>query len=182
MNKKAIFMGGIHGVGKTTLCELILKQTGIKFYTASSLIKRVRAELVESGVKKVADINNNQQVLLSGIEMYVESGPYYVLDGHFCLLNSSGEVTRIPPETFSAISPSAIVCVSDRVDVIRSRISGRDDVDYDEGLLSEFLSEESKYASELASSLRVPFLHFDNRESVNGLLQFIESVTGSVEK
>ena len=50
------FIGGIHGVGKTTFCKLLTERIGYLHYSASSLIKEYKN--LEKD-KKVDKVNEN---------------------------------------------------------------------------------------------------------------------------
>ena len=61
--------------------------------------------------KVVKNINDNQGLLLSSIEKHVDKNSTIILDGHFCLLNSEKQITPIPLETFTCLSPAALVVI-----------------------------------------------------------------------
>ena len=50
----------------------------------------------------------------------------FILDGHFCLLNASGEVQRISYDTFTMLKPDAIVLLTEESEIIMSRRKKRD--------------------------------------------------------
>ncbi len=90
-----IFISGVHGVGKSYFCDMVKTETGIESYSASTLITQKE----HSGFSKdklIPDIDDNQQYLLQAVSELRDSGENFILDGHFCLLNASGEITRIP--------------------------------------------------------------------------------------
>ena len=43
--KNIIFVGGIHGVGKGTFCNLITKQTGIANYSSGKLLSDAKSDV-----------------------------------------------------------------------------------------------------------------------------------------
>ena len=108
MIRKIIFIGGIHGVGKSTVCTKISDSLKIKSYSASSLIKSVSGLTFPSD-KKIKGINKNQDLLITAVDKYIDPNIYCLLDGHFCLLDQNGEITDIPIATFTNLSPSAIL-------------------------------------------------------------------------
>ena len=153
--KDLIFIGGIHGVGKSYFCEQITKQTGLKAYSASKLISELKQEQFKSD-KLIADIGGNQNYLLDAVEKI--SDKEYLLDGHFCLLNSSGEVERVPLDTFKQLPIKAIVIIYDDVEKIVDRLNTRDGVSHSKITFKKFQNEEIAYAKELADLLCVPFV------------------------
>ncbi|MGX7835966.1 AAA family ATPase, partial [Campylobacter fetus subsp. venerealis] len=73
MFKNITFLGGIHGVGKGTLCSKIKKQLDIEHLTASELLnwKEVNEDPKN---KLVADIPDMQDRLIHSLRLKVEQG------------------------------------------------------------------------------------------------------------
>ena len=57
-----IFVAGVYGVGKSTLCEKLSKELSIPFYSASDLISKVNGESYGTN-KVVKDKSQNQDIL-----------------------------------------------------------------------------------------------------------------------
>ncbi len=174
---KIIFIGGIHGVGKTLMCKRLEERKPVSHYSAGQLIMELKDEKLDGTDKTVKDINGNQDLLISAIEKYVSTDSLALLDGHFCLLNANNEVKRIPIETFRRIAPRAIIVLFDSVENILRRISGRDGVSYDYQLMSYFQDEEINYARYVAKCLNVPYFKADVSEQVAEVDQFIDSLS-----
>lgn len=136
-----IFISGVHGVGKTYFCNLVYEQFHISSYTASQLISEEKKCTFEAN-KFVIDINNNQQFLLSAIEKLKIKQPTFILDGHFCLLNESGEVTRISEKTFIDLNPDAIIVLTENPQVITKRRKKRDGINVNTLEIQIFQEEE----------------------------------------
>ena len=66
MKNDIIFIGGIHGVGKGTLCERIESELGIVHLSASEVLKWKDFN-VDSSDKRVADIDATQDRLLKNL-------------------------------------------------------------------------------------------------------------------
>ena len=62
-----VFVGGIHGVGKTYLGEPVAKTLGVRHATASQLIREERGLQSWGSDKRVSDINDNQRALVSAM-------------------------------------------------------------------------------------------------------------------
>lgn len=103
-----IFVSGIHGMGKIYFCNIIKDKQGIKNYSASQLIAG-RREKSFSADKFVSDINDNQVLLLNAINELRQAGEEFILDGHFCLLNEDGVITRIPMETYTLLKLDVMI-------------------------------------------------------------------------
>lgn len=87
MKRQIIFVSGVHGVGKTTLCKKIASRYKIEHFSASNLIAKEKAEEHLQN-KQVENITGNQDFLVTAINKYFKNETWYLLDGHFCLLNN----------------------------------------------------------------------------------------------
>ena len=134
--KNIIFIGGIHGVGKGTICKKIASRTDLIHITASEILKWNDISL--SSNKFVNNIISTQERLINGLKNLIEKDKEYLLDGHFCLLNSNGIPSRINEDTFDQINPKAIAIVIDSVEKIAKRLETRDGKIYDIEVLYEF--------------------------------------------
>ena len=94
-----IFVGGIHGVGKSTLCKKACELIGIKYLSASSVLNWAKVNNNQKS-KKVQDITQTQDLLINGLKKFITDEKVYLLDGHFCLLNKRSEICKIPVGTF----------------------------------------------------------------------------------
>ncbi len=168
-----IFIGGIHGVGKSYFCEQITKQTGLKSYSASKLIAELKQEQFKSD-KLIADIRGNQNYLLDAVRKITDKE--YLLDGHFCLLNSSGEVERVPLETFKQLPIKAIVVIYDDVEKIVERLSVRDGVPHSKAIFEKFQSEEISYAKEVAELHLVPLITHNSTSNIDDIVTLINNL------
>ncbi|REK71983.1 ATP-binding protein [Paenibacillus paeoniae] len=165
--RKMIFIGGIHGVGKTSLCEDLTTRYEIPHFSASKLIATEKEEAYSRN-KLIPDINQNQDLLSNSLNRINISG-WFLLDGHFCLLNTSSEITRIPIDTFEKISPASIIVLTDLTSSIQKRFFQRDGHQFDFNLLENFQNAEIEYAREISSSLKIPILvaQSGNTESIH---------------
>ena len=147
--KNIIFIGGIHGVGKGTICKKIASRTDLIHITASEILKWNDISL--SSNKFVNNIISTQERLINGLKNLIEKDKEYLLDGHFCLLNSNGIPSRINEDTFDQINPKAIAIVIDSVEKIAKRLETRDGKIYDIEVLYEFQQMEIEYAKYLSN-------------------------------
>lgn len=169
--KNIIFIGGIHGAGKGTICKEIISKTNLIHLTASEVLKW--NEISSSKNKLVNDISSSQQRLIFGLKNLIKKDKNYLLDGHFCLLNSFGIPTKIDEETFSNINPKAIAVVIDYIENIAKRLEKRDNKKYDFRLLEKLQKMEIEYAKYISIKLSIPYLEIKN-DDFTSLLKFIE--------
>jgi adenylate kinase len=151
-----IFIGGIHGVGKGTICNEIVLKTDLIHLTASQVLKW--QEISDSDNKLVKNITSTQSRLIIGLKNLIKKDKKYLLDGHFCLLNSDGIPSRIDEDTFDQINPKAIVIVIDDVEKIAKRLKARDDKIYEVEVLNEFQQMEIEYAKYLSDKYSILYI------------------------
>ncbi|ATA68210.1 hypothetical protein CGC48_05945 [Capnocytophaga cynodegmi] len=169
-----IFVGGIHGVGKSTICRRICAELNIEYLSASKLIKW--SELNEdTNNKKVEDLSLTQDRLIVGLRNVVQENKTYVLDGHFCLLNKENEVIKIPFETFEKIKPIAFIIILAEIEKVKNRLEIRDNKLYDFDLLQELQDKEIAYVEYLADNLNVPLYIYSNTEYFS-LIKQVETI------
>jgi len=175
LNKKIIFIGGIHGVGKTTLCRKISKKIPLKHYSASELISKLKCENIGKD-KRVSNVIENQNILLESIDRYLTDEEYYLLDGHFCLLNSKEHIVPVPFNTFSLLGLKAIIVLVDEESQILKRLANRDARCYPISLIKEFQEKEIYYAEEVAKRIGVTCKIINKISGNDEMLKFLNSI------
>lgn len=148
------FIGGIHGVGKSTICHDICRGLNMEYLSASELLKW-REINEDFKNKKVKDISDTQNRLILGLSRTIQEGKYYLLDGHYCLLNSNNEIVNIPVDTFEQINPISLNLILGDVSEIKERLEARDNKLYDSGLLERLQNEELAYARRLSKEFGI---------------------------
>ncbi|HYO95965.1 MAG TPA: ATP-binding protein [Polyangiaceae bacterium] len=153
--KRIIFVGGIHGVGKTTLCRAVAEEMGVTHVSASELV-RAGGGVSEPATKVVSQIAANQAALIAALGALDDQ--VLILDGHFSLLTTESRIEAVPLSTFAAMEPVALVLVSGQTEDVRSRLRDRDGAEYDAELLSEFQDAEAAHAVRVGTALGRPLL------------------------
>lgn len=157
-----VFVGGIHGVGKTYLGEPVAKTLGVRHATASQLIREERGLQSWGSDKRVSDINDNQRALVSAMSRLKTSGKTLLLDGHFVLRQEDGQFQEIDVSVFRDLGIDAILLVDADVDVVLSRLHMRGDTSWCIEELSELARREAEHARRVASYLDAEFLSLTN--------------------
>ena len=148
------FIGGIHGVGKSTVCQQICDKLDLIHLSASELIKW--SDINEDAKnKKVKNVQDTQGRLIIGLRNTVQTGKRYLLDGHYCLLNTNGEIEDIPVSTFQMINPFSLNIILGDVSEIKKRIEARDNRHYEYDLLKRMQDNELQCAKYLSEKLGV---------------------------
>lgn len=146
--KNIVFIGGIHGVGKTSFSEAICRDLGLVHITASSLIGSFKES------KRVKNIPENQEILVEAVNDLDSTGKY-LLDGHFCLLSKDGQIQTIEVDVFNKLSLMAIIVLQEKVETIQDRLSKRDNHLYTLEFLNDFQEKELKQAKQVSDSLNI---------------------------
>ncbi|MBS6591374.1 MAG: AAA family ATPase [Ruminococcus sp.] len=170
-----IFISGIHGVGKSFFCNQVKRLTGIAAYTASELISSEKNELFSAN-KQIKDIDDNQYYLLRAVKRLNSIDEKFILDGHFCLLNSSGQITRIPIDTFIKLAPSAIILLTEKPEVIAERRKTRDNICCNIDEIAQFQKEEISYSKEIAKLLSVELKISHGADDLNSVVEFMRNI------
>lgn len=175
MKKKIIFVGGVHGVGKTTLCESMRSRLEVQHISASTLISRQK-NISFSVDKKTDAIADNQLALIKAIDE-LDPNIVHLIDGHYCLLGKNGEVERVPIDTFIQMSPIGIVLLLDDEERISTRFEERDKIKYGVDKLKAFQKEEVEYFNQVSNVLGVPCLTASPTKEYQKIYDFVKRFT-----
>jgi len=162
MTDNIIFIGGIHGVGKGTICKKLSQKYSFIHLSASEVLKWKEISKIEN--KTVKDFESTQERLIYGLSQIVKPDKKYLLDGHFCLLNAKGIPERIPEITFSKINPSAIIIITCELQTILNRLENRDNKKYDIAILRKMQDLELEFAKEISLKLDLPFFNIKSSD------------------
>src|SRR5690625_33621 len=155
MLSNVVFIGGVHGVGKSTICQHICRELNMEYLSASELLKWKDINEDEKN-KKVEDIPFTQNRLITGLKNILQEDKSYLLDGHYCLLNKDNEVENISLDTFKKINPITLILILGNVKEIKKRLENRDNKPYEYELLEHLQNSEFAYAKILSEVLNVP--------------------------
>ncbi|WP_433811387.1 ATP-binding protein [Flavobacterium johnsoniae] len=154
MTSNIIFVGGIHGVGKSTICQEICNDLELGYLSASDLInwQKLNSDFQN---KTVHNIIQTQDRLILALENNIKKDLYYVLDGHYCLLNKENTIVNIPLQTFKLINPCSLNVILGNSIEIKDRLEKRDGRIYSLDLLEKLQENELNYAKYLSKNLGV---------------------------
>jgi predicted transcriptional regulator/adenylate kinase len=155
-----IFVGGVHGVGKTSMCKSVFGPAGYQCLTASALIASQGKDTGKN--KNVDHIEDNQNVLLQQLASAKVKYSRLLLDGHFTLINNQGNIEPIPAAVFDAIKPNKLFLIKGCPNEIASRIKKRDGEIWSEEFLSKFQAQEEKHAHYVSKRIGVPLRIIQN--------------------
>ena len=169
-----IFVGGIHGSGKGTICKQLANQINYVHLTASKLLKwnEVSPDTKNKFVKDIAD---TQDRLIHGLEEAKRKNRQIILDGHYCLFNANGVPERVPISTFEKINPKVLSIVYAEPVEILKRLHNRDSKKYSLDVIEKMQRLELRCAEEVALYLRIPLVKI-NSEETNNLKELISLI------
>lgn len=154
-----IFVAGVYGVGKSTLCDALAMSLGIPAYSAGDLISEVNGEKYGAN-KVVQDKEKNQDILAIRIKEKLKKKSSLLLAGHFCIFNNHNEVDKLPVDVFGKMQIEKILLLEADVDRIVYNLSNRDGKSYMKKELLALLAEERTMAIEVSKLLKVPlYIH-----------------------
>lgn len=168
-----IFVGGVHGVGKTYLAGQLPAEMGFVHTSASKLIKEERSMATWGVDKRVSDVDGNQLALAAAVLRHNQGGVRLLLDGHFVLRDAHGELLYLGPEVFKALSLDAVILLEADAGIIADRIRSRDGRDESIEELQSFLHAERKQAQLVCEVLGIGLTIADSPTHV----QFAEMVS-----
>ena len=175
MEGNIAFIGGIHGVGKSSICKLNCIELNIEYLSASKVIKwgEINSDIKD---KKVDNIIMTQDLLMVGLSKYLIDKKYYLLDGHYCLLNSKNEISDVPFDTFRKMNLISLNIILGEISEIKMHLELRDGKIYDYNLLEKMQYQELLYARKLSKSFGINL----NIGSQNEYSEIIDSVSKSI--
>lgn len=148
-----IFVGGIHGVGKSKFCGELAPIIGAGTLSAGDVLK---AAGLQGSDKPVTDVAGNQAFVIDVVREHLLKTPDLLLDGHFALLRPGGAVSAIPFEVFDGLMPTALLVLTAPLHVVRERLFTRDGSEYPAETLKALQSLELAQAVAVAARLKIP--------------------------
>tara|TARA_B110001452_G_C15235765_1_gene427846 strand:+ start:77 stop:604 length:528 start_codon:yes stop_codon:yes gene_type:complete len=169
-NRNIIFIGGIHGVGKGTICKKISTSKNIIHLSASEVLKWEKISAKKNKLVKSLDMTQNR--LIKGLDALIQNADTYLLDGHYCLLNFKSKTEKVSEKTFEIIDPKVMAIAIENTEIIYERQKQRDGTKYSLSLLNEMQEMEIDYAKFLSSKYNKHYveIHKGNYNELNKYL------------
>ncbi|EKD8217488.1 ATP-binding protein [Listeria innocua] len=168
-----ILLAGIHGVGKSTLLQQINEVYPIESHTISSLIKKASSQKTTNTSKRTGQINKNQDLWKKELKNIKTTSQKIILDGHFSLLNSQGDIVALPLETFDNVNISGVILKQEKPEIVRSRLLQRDNFNWDVAKIKTFQEVEEKSAKKYSLDTNTPLYIYNDDKLLDDLISFI---------
>lgn len=153
-----VFVGGIHGVGKTYLCGPAAQKLGVLHASASQLIREEQGRETWTSDKRVAGIDENQAALIAAVDRIRKEGKALLLDGHFALRGPGNEPTRINPEVFRQLGVDEIILLTAEISIVQERNRARGDTSWTLSELQKLHEAEQTHAHDISRKLDLPIV------------------------
>ena len=166
------FVGGIHGSGKTTLCQRLAVILGAAHYAAGDLI-RLGSKQQDDRSNAVQDVELNQMLLLKALDELGNRTATVLLDGHYTLIDQQGLIRPIDIEVFRALNPAVLLLVAAEPLTIGRRLQQRGGQTYDLPFLEQHSQVELAHAEFVSAQLNIPLVVLkssDTPDDAAGLL------------
>lgn len=178
-----IFVAGVYGVGKSTICSRLSNRLNIPFYSAGDLISEQVNEVYGRN-KQVKNKELNQNVLVECVKTKLEKEKMLILAGHFCILGHDNKPDILPEFVFYNMNINAIVLLEADVDTVCSNLECRDNKSYERSLIERFIEVERQQARKIAKELNIPIkvhkMNFDRYDEQSLTEYFMEVCDESV--
>ncbi|MFY3852969.1 ATP-binding protein [Achromobacter xylosoxidans] len=168
-----IFLGGVHGVGKSFLANQVPASYGYLRTSASSLIKEERLHPNWGVDKRVEGAAENQILLAEGVKRKNNEGIRLFLDGHFVLKGVQGDFIYLGVDVFSTLNLKAAILLEAEPHIIARRVLERDGRTEGVESLREFIEAEHMQAQQVCNALDIP-LAILNSPTLEEFLRMIE--------
>ena len=168
MKKRILFVAGVYGVGKTTLCDILSEKYLISSYSSSELISKCNHE----------EYGKNKYVTNQVNKIKDES---FILNGHFCLKEKNNKVILLENEVFKKLNLSCILLLSASVEIIKENLFKRDKIYYDEEYIKLLLKCEEEQAEKVSNLYKIPLLKYNmqfNNNDAKNVIELLKHIGG----
>lgn len=150
-----IFIAGVYGTGKSTMCSVLSEMLHIPAFSTGDLISATNGE--QYGVNKaVSDKNKNQLLLAERVRQLTQKNKKIILAGHFCIFNADNDVEVLPESVYPALDISRIILLESDIQTIISNLRRRDGKNYPAKSVSVLIEKEREQSKQIAEQLNCP--------------------------
>lgn len=154
---KILFVGGAHGVGKSTLCEAAAAAGyDMAYRSASSFIREAKPAAIPTKGKYVADLDANQRLLIDGVDQLRPMIPVLLLDGHYVIGVRGEGIKPVPLSVFQALDVASLAHVHGEATAVFEQLRARDGEMRSVEETRRFLELDLHHARTVAAALNLP--------------------------
>lgn len=155
MKGSTIFIAGVYGTGKSTMCSALSERLHIPAFSAGDLISAINGEQYGAN-KAVANKDNNQVLLAERVRELNHENGQIILAGHFWIFNADNGVEVLPESVYSALGITRIVLLESDIQTIIANLRRRDGKDYSEKGVSTLIEKEREQSERISKQLKCP--------------------------
>ena len=174
--RKIIFLAGCYGVGKSTICDTIIKTLNIPCYSASSLISNINGETYGKN-KYVNDSDINQEILIKQIQNIKDE--VFIINGHFCLKEKNKNVITLDADVFNKMDLSSIILLEADTSILIDHLLSRDSKIYDFDYLEKLKLCENKQAKIVSNKYDIPLFIYNmkyTKADIDEIIKIIKQI------
>lgn len=157
-----VLVAGVHGVGKTFVAKPAAERLGLRYATASQLIREERGQSSWTATRQVTQIEENQIALASAVARILDAGEQLLLDGHLVLRCSPNVHQPLDASVFRSLRCRQIIILTAPVDLLFSRLKARGDETWTACELSAFNEAEIQHGEAVAAELGIEVVILDS--------------------
>lgn len=150
-----VLVAGAHAVGKTYLAKPAAQQLGLRYATASQLIREERGHATWTTTRQVTQIDANQEALVRAVARILDGGDQLLLDGHLVLRSRPNDHQRLAESVFRRLRCQRIIILTAPVEVLLTRLNARGDETWTADELAAFSDGEVQHGKEVAAHLGI---------------------------
>lgn len=147
-----IFIAGIYGVGKSTICIKLFEQTNIPYFSAGDLISEINGEKYGAN-KSVNDKDDNQIILAKKVHELNEKHGKIILAGHFCIFNKTNNIEILPESVYFNLNISQIILLEADATIVENHLNIRDNKSYSKDSLIQLIERERLQSKNISHKL-----------------------------
>lgn len=155
IKKSTIFIAGVYGTGKSTMCSTLSKMLHIPAFSAGDLISSINGEKYGAN-KAVTDKDGNQALLVERVQQLFKKNEKIIIAGHFCIFNTDAGIEILPESVYHALNISQIILLETNTKTIISNLRRRDGRDYSLKSISKLIEKERQQSGRIAEQLNCP--------------------------
>ena len=155
MKKSTIFIAGVYGTGKSTICTALSEKLHLPAFSAGDLISSINGE--QYGSKKaVVDMDHNQLLLAERMRELNQEYSKVILAGHFCIFSADNDVEILPESVYPALNIKQIILLETDIQTIIDNLYRRDGKCYLDKSVSELIEKERQQSERISKQLNCP--------------------------
>jgi adenylate kinase len=153
MNGSTIFIAGVYGTGKSTMCSALSERLYIPSFSAGDLISMINGEQYGAN-KAVSNKENNQVLLAKRVQELNQEYEKIILAGHFCIFNADNSIEILPESVYSALNIKRIVLLEADIQKIIANLRYRDGKEYSEKSINLLVEKEREQSERISKQLK----------------------------